>query len=305
MLDVLLSSAPYLVTIITIKLFIHFGFLSVSIKPAVSDLVGKIALPLIIFATLIKINLKPSDGKLFLLCLILVFGLQALIFFIAKLRDIKTSKQMAMVLGFGSLSLGTIIYPLAMLNFGNDVFQKVVLYDSIGWFIIFLTFSQFFAQIKSNEAHSLYESLAKIAKSPSVIAIVLGLTFNLINFTPQILIDSVEFSSRSFGFLAALLVALNLTMPKPKTVTFIFVAFIARIAIGLSIIIILNAVIHFDEPTIIAITLSMFSPVSVMGLIFCDQYGFDEKYYTQILAVTTIASLIFLPFVIAALKLLV
>jgi predicted permease len=159
--------------------------------------------------------------------------------------------------------------------------------------------------VKSEKSHSLRESLVKITQSPSVIAIVFGLALSLLNFAPQILTDTVEFSSKSFGFLVALLVPLNLTMPKPKTVVFITVAFIARIVIGLVIISVLNYIIHFDQQTFIAITLSMFSPVSVMGLIFCNQYGFDEKYYTQILAVTTITSLIFLPFVIAALKLLV
>lgn len=84
------------------------------------------------------------------------------------------------------------------------------------------------------------------------------MALSLLNFAPQILTDTVEFSSKSFGFLVALLVPLNLTMPKPKTVVFTTVAFIARIVIGLVIISVLNYIIHFDQQTFIAITLSMY-----------------------------------------------
>ena len=60
--------------------------------------------------------------------------------------------------------------------------------------------------------------------------------------------------------------------------------------------------LHFDKNTETAVLLSMFSPASVMGLIFTGQYGFDEKYYTQVLAISTIISLFMLPIAATYLK---
>ena len=119
MLEVLNSSAPYLLTIAAVKLLSNLGYISKSMKPAASELVGKIALPLIIFGTLLKINFTIDDFDLFLLGLVLVFVLQGTIYGLTKLFKIEKSKQMAMVLSFGSLSLGTVVYPLALLNFGR------------------------------------------------------------------------------------------------------------------------------------------------------------------------------------------
>ncbi len=302
MLEVLNSSAPYLLTIAAVKLLSNLGYISKSMKPAASELVGKIALPLIIFGTLLKINFTIDDFDLFLLGLVLVFVLQGTIYGLTKLFKIEKSKQMAMVLSFGSLSLGTVVYPLALLNFGDAVFQKVVLFDSIGWFIVFLTFSQFFAQIKSDEEHSFSESLKKIATSPSVLAIVFGLGLNLLNLTPSLLQNTVDFSSKSFGFLAALMVGLNLSLPRLKTVFFIAIAFFARMIFVVLIAVVASYFLHFDKNTETAVLLSMFSPASVMGLIFTGQYGFDEKYYTQVLAISTIISLFMLPIAATYLK---
>ena len=297
MLEVFRSSAPYLLTIVVLKVMVEFGYLSKAMKPAASELIGKIGI--------IKLELQFADLKLVVIGFVIVLSLQSVIYYIARLMSQDSIKQMTLVLAFGSFSLGAVIYPIVQLNFETRVFEQIVLFDSIGLFFVYMTATQLFAAMKSGKGHSLSQGARFVITSPIFIAVVAGLILNLLGFVPEALIATADYGAKSFGFLAAFVVAMNLSLPKLSTLRTVTFLFSARMLFVVIVATALVQLVNLPKNTQIAVMMSTFAPVSVMGLVFAEQYGFDEKYYAQVLAITTLLSLIIAPFATGIIKLLI
>lgn len=168
-----------------------------------------------------------------------------------------------------------------------------------------MTATQLFAAVKSGKGHTFHQAAQFVVTSPIFVAVVVALILNLLHITPEFLTATAEYSAKSFGFLAAFVVAMNLSMPKLSTFRITAFVFLIRIIFVFLLAAALAALFDVPKNTEIAILMSTFAPVSVMGLVFAEQYGYDEKYYAQVLAITTLLSLLIAPIVTGLVKMLI
>jgi predicted permease len=308
MLETLLNTIPFFATIAFVKCMQKLGYIQKEFIKAVGSITFNIVTPVYIVFLMQDISLKVSDIKyvLFGILSFLVFGGVALL--LSKMFHLSKKREGTLLVGFLSFSVGIVVYPLVQLNYSNDTFLQLVLYDCFGLFFLFMTITYALASyygtlLSSAKVHagSMLESIKKVGASPVVISMFIGLAVSLLRIQHLLLTNTYTYISNAFGLLVATLLALSLSLPKRKGIFQLFLFASVKLLTGLITGVAIAKIFHLPDDIAQIVILATAAPVSASALIFTEQEGLDTEWMGQFTAVSLLLGLAILPVIIAIL----
>ena len=296
MQNAIINSLPFILSVVAVKIFQQLKLIRKEDKQAVASLTFNIVVPALIILLMGTIDLHFSDLKYTLMALLtwLVAGIAGLA--TSKLLKLSKKQEGTIVVGFLSFSIGVLVYPLVQLNYSNDVFLRVVLYDVIGHFFILMTLTYLVATMYGEKSNgSLVSNIKTVQLSPIVISMVVGVILSITKLSHPIFMETLNYMSSAFGMLAATLLALTLTMPRAKGLVTVGVSTVIKLLVGLASGIAVTKMFGVTGDTSAALLLATASPVSLTTIVFSEMVGLDTELISQFTAVSLIVGLIVLP----------
>lgn len=296
MKDAILNSLPFILSVIAVKVFQQLGLVKKEHKAAIASLTFNIVVPALIILLMGSIELHFTDLKYTLMALLawLIAGIAGYI--TSKLLKLSHKQEGSLMVGFLSFSIGILVYPLVQLNYSNDIFLRVVLYDVIGHFFLLMTLTYLVATYYGEKSNgSLKENLKTVFTSPIVISMILGVFLSLTKFSHPMLTDTLNYMSGAFGMLVATLLALTLTMPKKKGLVTVGISTIIKFIVGLGSGFAVTHLFGITGDTSAALILATASPVSLTTIVFSEMVGLDTELLSQFTAVSLLVGLVALP----------
>lgn len=302
MIQVLTNVAPFLLTIAIVKIFQQFKIVEKKHKDGIIALGWNIVFPALMIIIFQETSISVADLKFSLMAIIswILLGLIGLI--TAKLLKLNRKQEGTLIIGFLSLSIGILIYPLVELSYSAEIFSSVVIYDLLGHFFLLMTLTYAIAvKYGASKTTNIQENIRKILFSPIIISLIIGIFLSITNVKIPILNNTLEYISAAFGFLIAAILALTLSLPKKDDLTIISVASVLKLIAGLLIGAILVYLFGLKGDLATAIIISTAAPVSLTTIIFAETEKLDSKLMAQFTVMSLLISLIALPIVMAVL----
>lgn len=283
-LIVLVNSFPILATIGITILLKSKEILTEETKKSLAPIIFKFIIPFLIFSVLYQLKIDRDDfiaaGFAGLIGLILVFAAA----FYAKFRNWSQRISAAVVVQMLGFSVGSFAYPFIQLNFSNEVFGKVVIFDIV-LFMMMVILGPLIGSYYSNkdEEKALRKSLIQLIKDPVLLTVVFTLLINLLNLeVPQIFVNLATFVSSSFFFLVIVYLSISLRLPDKKKLFELMEIFSFKYGL-LTLASIAYFVIFPDSKTLKqALILTIFTPFSAFALSFSQKYSLDEEIIAQL-----------------------
>jgi malate permease and related proteins len=292
----LINSLPFLLSVLIVKIGQRLGFVKEKDSDAIVRLLLNLVVPALIIVLLKDVKIGFSDLRFILMALIAWFLSGFVGVLLSKFLKLSRVQEGALVIGFLSFSVGLIVYPFVELNYSAFTFAKVVFYDLAGLFPLLMTLTYGVAIFYGEgKGFKLGDIVKKTIFSPIVISMFIGIAASLFSFKNEFIESTLTYISSSFGFLAAALLGLSLSLPAKegflKTVVGTLVKFFSGVLIGFVITFAFDISGELQKGIVIATT----SPFSLTTLIFAKTEKLDLKFLSQLVSFSIIFYLIALP----------
>ena len=271
---------------------------SLAHRRALTDLVFYILLPALVLDVIWRAPLDSSSIKISFLATCGIFTGLILMWII--LRLLKASKQQSGALLLAASFPNSTYLGLPVLDqvIGPHTRATVLQYDFFACTPILLSLGILLANhygSNKTEVHPLRE----LVKIPALWAVTLGITLNLTAIPqPDILHSGLSILSGAVVPLMLIVLGMSIRWSSlhlrfmPLLVP---VALISLIVVPFSVFT-MSQVINFDSDLSIMVTLIGAMPTMVFGIVICERYQLDSELYAAAVTLTTIMSLVTLPY---------
>lgn len=308
------TAVAYQIGILAITIFIGFiivktGYLEAKIKDSISKIIVRVVLPCLIISSIsskeLNKGLMTDIYKLFLMsvfCLVVLFGLGALT---AKLLKIpkETAEVHKLLTCLGNVTF--VGYPVITAMYGEEGFFYAIIY----WLIndLFLwTFGLFILQ--KEKPQSKKEVLKKLV-NPNTIAFTVAILMLVFGIKlPKLLGDTVSEIGSLTVSLSMIFIGMALAEVKPKNALkkwWIFIVAPIKMVIMPIVFIYIFKYFGIREILIGAIVLESAMPAQTVLTILANENNADFEYAACGMFVTTLLSLVTLPFICYMIKVII
>lgn len=193
------------------------------------------------------------------------------------------------------MNSGFLGIPLMKLWGGLAAMNLIIIYDQIQTFYIFTL--GIVIVTGSYRATGLIE----MARSPLIWAIVLGFVFNLNDIAvPEAILTAMKFSGEAAPPLATFAIGVTLNRYKISFDKHVLVGIVLRIFIGFFLGAVAALIFGFSGSNAVVITVASALPSAVFSVVLPLRYKVPAQYASSLLILSTLVSLLLLPFMFAA-----
>lgn len=300
MLNILIIIAPLFLIILLGAVLRKLKIADENWQKILNDYAFKIGFPTLIFFALYKTEFSMEiHSHLLLINFLFLVPIILLFYFAGKFLQIetKTLKTLIICAVFGNIAyLGL---PIIENVFGVDSVSTASLIISIYLFVIF-TISITAMELLDQKKLNIAKILISLIKNPLLIATILGLSFSILNLgLPKIIINSLQIISNSVTPIVLLVIGLFLGQAKlgklkswiPVFLFSIFTLFIIPSIFFFGMKLFGEIPRNFPESLILAAM-----PLAITPFAFADEYNLDSDFIAKTIALSTILSVITIPF---------
>ena len=301
LLSGVINSLPFLLTIITVALLKRIKLLDDSHKNATTSILFNLAIPALIIKLLSETTFDFSNSK-FIIFGILLWSL-SILFGIIFFNIFRVDRRLkgSLVLSFIGFAVGPVVYPLMPLNYTSDAFVTLIVADLM-MFLLMMTVGYFIAIFYGNKGKfKLGESFKKIISSPIVWSIIFGVIVSLFNIDISFANSFLNYVSSGFGFLAAVLLGLTLSIPSFSSSKIVFLSvFVKMFSSFIIALLLLNLLGITGEYREVLLILSL-APTPLTALVLAEKEDLLTKELGQITALSYLVGIILIPIMIGIL----
>jgi len=261
---------------------------------AITELVFYVGLPAIAFTSVIDKKIVLLDAtKIWASALIVMFGCG-----IAAWLTFKTLRQKHSGLYIPILIMNTvnIPFPIIYLVYGAEgLFAATLFY--IPNMLSLYTIGVYLASGKPWK-----DSLKDVLKVPALYGAVAGLAINFANVTvPELIVKPLSFIGLMVIPLVLLIAGFNLSTVRLKSVPTTMIASFLRVGVGLALGFLAVNLFHLTGILRAVVILDSAMPAAVNTAMLATKYKNEAELVSSVVFVTTIASLIIIPFLLSVL----
>jgi predicted permease len=297
---VIQNSLPIFATI-AITLFLKYrGVLTEETRKGLRPILFKFILPFFIFRVLYNQTFTRDDIVMILILIGFMLLMFSCYFFYLTRTKWEANIKAALLITLFGFSVGSFAYPFVQLNFSQEVFGKVVVFDTT-LFVLIMIMGPIIGSFSASEERASIRTIIKTIFSDVVfLSLLLALTVNVLNISiPVSITSSLEFISRSFTFIILVFVGLSLSIPDMKGVRRILQTFIWRHAFIIAFLTVLVTLIPVEVTVKQALVLALFTPFSSFGLNYAEQYNVDGATIAQLSIFSMAFYILMYPVVVA------
>lgn len=262
----------------------------------ISTLIVNFTLPMTVFIGISSSKIYIKDLIIvvigFLGCF-LTFSIGKIVVNYLKLEDKKI--KTVLLLSFCGLNIGLFMYPLAEMAWGINSIKYFALYDLGNSFIIYGIGKNVAENRKNNF------SLGELLKFPPLLALIIGLLFNLSGLRlPQIILDPIQVIKDANNFLIMFLVGFYFNISTFRIhKKLLGITLSAKYAIGIVISFITLLFPAMSQLEKISLFLSPLLPTAMMVIVYSVKNGYDTELASGLVSASLLISfLIVLPVLI-------
>ncbi len=254
-------------------------------------------MPLLVFGSLYQSDITPPDmADLLGTVVFMVFTLYALAFVYSRMSGVDIRGFAMPVIFMNSGFLGI---PLMQLWSGNAAMNIIIVFDQIqtlfmftlGFFIVGGGFT--------------LKGLRLSVLSPILWAVILGFSANLLQLQlPAVLIDTCSFAGNAAPPLAAFVVGSSLSSKRLHIDRDVIGGIFLRMGIGLLVGFAAVFLFNLEGLTRTVVIVSSALPAAVFSYVLPSRYGADTEHAQNIVVISTIISVITIPFTFVCAELL-
>jgi predicted permease len=292
MLDILKVILPTFLTIFVGFLIGRYKKWDMSV---IVDIAIYVGLPALTFTSMLDKKIVLLDAShVWASALMIQFGcgLIALLVFTALKQ-----KHSGLYIPIMLMNTVNIPFPIILLAFGSaGLFAATLFY--IPNVILMYTLGVFLASGKKGLG-----SIKEILKVPPIYAAILGLIFNFANVhVPQLVLDPLNFIGMIATPLVLIVLGSNLAHVKITSLPTTLIASFIRLGFGLGIGFLAVNLFHLTGIIRSVVILDSAMPAAVNGALLTTKYKNEADLVSSVVMVTTLASLVMIPFLLIVLK---
>ncbi len=300
MLDILIIISPLFLIILLGAILRKSNVVDESWQKVLNNYAFKIGFPALIFFALSKTEFSlETHSQLLLVNFIFLSSVIVLFAFLGKLLRLKTKtlKTLIICIVFGNVAyLGL---PVVSNTLGENTIPISSLIVSVYLFVIF-TIGIIIMEVLGHEKLNLAKIFFSLIKNPLLIATILGLLFSILNLDlPEIINKSLQIISNSVTPIVLLVIGLFLGKAKfgnlkewiPVFLFSIFTLLVVPSILFFGLKFFGKIPRNFAESVILAAM-----PLAITPFAFSDTYDLDSHFIAKSIALSTILSIISIPF---------
>lgn len=288
MLDVLNIILP---TFIVILIGYIFGKVTKRNMSAVVDVVLYVGLPALIFVSMIGQKIVLVDAaKVWAAAIMIIFGCGIVAWIAFK---VLRQKHSGLYLPISIMNTVNIPFPIIYLVYGSEgLFAATLFY--IPSILLVYSLGVYIASGKHWR-----ESIREVLKIPPIYAALLGLLLNLTNVTvPELVIQPLNFIGLMVIPLVLLVLGSNLASVKITSLPTTLLASVLRLGVGLLLGMLAVNLLNLTGILRSVVILVSVMPSAAISSILATKYNNEADLVSSVVFVTTIASLVVIPFLL-------
>ncbi|MCK4635769.1 MAG: AEC family transporter [Candidatus Moranbacteria bacterium] len=295
--------APLFIIIFVSAILRKLNYIHDYWSKVLNEFAVKIGLPILLFSALAKTSFSfKAEFPLILANSVVV--LTGFIMIIALNKIFKFTKQTFLTLFF-CLTFGNIAYlgiPVITQVYGENTLSQISLLIAIYFFWIFTVGVGYldYANNSNGERHIIKHLFINLFKKPLIIAIIFGIIFGILNIEiPLILNKPLNMISTSVTPIVLLVIGIFIGSSKFGKLSEWFFIFLFSIVT----LILLPAIFYFSlkifgfSPSNFSISIiELAMPFAITPFALADEYNLNKKFIAHSIVLSTILSILTLPF---------
>lgn len=274
---------------------------------AINEYSLKIGLPVLIFSALAKTSFSLTTEIPLIISnsLILIIGF-AIVIAISKIFKLKEKTTLTI---FICLTFGNVAYlgiPVLTQVYGNETLPQISLLIAVYFFWIF-TVGIGYLDYKTNhhDQHFVKHLLLNLFKKPLIIAIILGIIFGAFNVEiPTILNKPINMISTSVTPVVLLVIGIFIggsQLGKISEWAFVFLFSVITLLVLPAIFYFALKVFRYSPSDFSISVVELAMPSAITPFALADKYNLNKKFIAHLIVLSTILSILTLPFWISVL----
>jgi len=288
MLDILNIVLPTFIVILIGYLLGKLTRINIS---GIIDIVFYIGVPALAFTSMLDKKIVLLDAaKVWGAVIIIIFGCGIVAWCIFKILG---QKHSGLYIPISIMNAVNIPFPIIYLAYGSGgLFAATLFY--IPNVLLIYSLGVYIASGKHWK-----ESIKEVFRVPAIYAAVAGLMFNLFNVTvPEIIVKPLNFISLMVIPLVLLILGRNLSVVKMTSLPTTFLASFIRMGVGLLLGFLAVNLFNLTGILKVVVILDSAMPAAVNSSILAMKYKNEAELVTSVVFVTTLASLVLIPFLL-------
>lgn len=262
---------------------------------SVVDIVLYIALPALTFTSMLDKKIVLTDaGNIWASALMIQFGCGLTAWLIFKLIRQKHSGLFIPIMLMNTVNIP---FPIIYLSYGNEgLFAATLFY--IPNVILLYSLGVYIASGKSVK-----DSFKEVLKVPPIYAAILGLILNMMNVqVPELIVQPLSFIGMIATPMVLLVLGANLSKVKISSIPTTLLASVIRLGVGLGLGFLAVNLFHLTGVIRSVVILDSAMPAAVTGAMLTTKYNNESDLVSSVVLVTTLASLVMIPFLLTVLN---
>ncbi|MFH0768890.1 MAG: AEC family transporter [Chloroflexota bacterium] len=291
MIDILNIVLPTFIVILIGYIFGKIGKLNMS---AVVDIVIYVGLPALTFTSMLDKEVVLLDAsKVWAAALIIMFGCGALAWIIFTIIK---QKHSGLYIPISIMNTVNIPFPIIYLTYGSEgLFAATLFY--IPNVLLIYSLGVYIASGKHWK-----ESIKEVFRVPPIYAALLGLLLNLLGVeVPELIIQPLNFIGMMVIPLVLLVLGSNIASVRITSLSTTLLASFLRVGIGLLLGFLTVNLFNLTGVLRSVVILDSAMPAAVNSSILATKYKNEADLVSSVVLVTTIASLVVIPFLLQVL----
>jgi predicted permease len=278
-------------TFIVIFIGYIFGKITKADMSTVLDIVIYVGLPALAFTSMLDKKIVLLDAtKVWAAAIMIMVGCGALAWIIFKIIK---QKHSGLYIPISIMNTVNIPFPIIYLVYGSEglfaatlfYIPNVLLVYSVGIYIA--------------SGKHWKESIKEVLKVPPIYAAIAGLLLNLFDVkVPELIINPLNFISMMVIPLVLLVLGSNLSRVKIASLPTTFLASFLRLGVGLSLGFLAVNLFNLTGVLRAVVILDSAMPAAAMSSVLATKYKNEAELVSSVVLVTTIASLVIIPFLL-------
>lgn len=249
-------------------------------------------IPAVIINTFSKISIERGLVYLPVSALIVVSSFTLAGYLLARLLNLSGKTKGAFITVMPTLEGGSIGYAFMLSAFGELGLSRIILFDFANAIYLF-TVVYFISCSFGNEKANIWDSLAKLLKTPLIWAIAIGFFLNFTGIKSSLLSGTLDIISSSTLLLVMLMLGLEFE-PEVASFKLPVLTILLKTSIGFALGWLISSFFGFTGIERIAVIVGASLPPSILTLIFSEENNLDTKYVASLLSIAVPFALIYL-----------
>ena len=292
MLDILNIVLPTFIVILIGYLLGKITRINIS---SIVDVIFYIGLPALAFTSMLDKKIVILDAaKIWAASLMIMLGCGVVAWLVFKIIG---QKHSGLYIPISIMNTVNIPFPIIYLAYGSEGLFAATLFFIPNVLIVY-SLGVYIASKKHWK-----ESIKEVFKVPAIYAAVAGLMFNLCNVTvPEIVVKPLDFISMMVIPLVLLVLGCNLSVVKMTSLPTTFLASFIRMGVGLLLGLLTVNLFNLTGILRSVVILDSAMPAAVNSSILAMKYENEADLVSSVVFVTTVASLVVIPFLLGMLS---